>query len=117
MGKLQRTRGLNFEREVANAFKKYSCFLDAKRHLEFQIQEADAGRDLDNTGPLAIQCKRGRKYSTINAIFEVKPLPNNIPMLITRADNMPSMAVLSLENFFKLLELAYPRPAEKPFLM
>lgn len=115
MGNIQRQRGLGYEREVANAFKKYSSFTEAKRHLEFQIEEADAGRDLDNTGPLAIQCKRGRKYASITKIFEVKKLPGNIPMLITRADNMPSMATLSLEDFFKLLALAFP-VQEKDFL-
>jgi hypothetical protein len=45
---------------------------DAKRHLEYQYQEADAGRDLDGTGPFAVQAKCWKRTPSIDAILEIK---------------------------------------------
>lgn len=100
MGKLSRQRGASYEREVAKALHK--MFPKARRHLEYHALDAN-GVDLQDTGPFAIQCKRGRTYAPINKIKEVQCSPDMIPMLVTRADNEESLVVLSLENFIKIL--------------
>lgn len=58
-GKTSRTKGHSFERYMANEFKKIG-YPDAKRHLEYQIEEA-LGIDLDNTGEYVVQCKAYKK--------------------------------------------------------
>ena len=103
MGKSQRTKGSSFERWVANQLK--SVFPEAKRHLEFQTQEA-RGVDLDNTGPFAIQCKAYAKYPPITKIQEVQLREGEIPVLVCKGDRLTPMAVLPFDEFVRLLERA-----------
>lgn len=106
MSKLSRTKGHSYEREIAIAFRKVG-FKDAKRHLEYQACEAQ-GIDLDGTGKFKVQCKRGRGYAPINRIEEIQvdPIEGGIPVLVTRADNKESMAVLTLKDFLDLVSKA-----------
>ena len=99
MGKKSRTKGHTYERETAVKFQ--AVFPDAKRHLEYQAGEAN-GVDLDNTGNLAIQCKRYKGYAPINKIFEVDA-PGKIPVLVTKADRQPDMVILPLADFIRIL--------------
>ena len=99
--KLARRRGHQFERDCANELKV--VFPNAKRHLEYQSQEAEKGFDIDGTFPYLFQCKRGRRYASINKIFEVKPsCSKEIPVLITQGDHCEPMVALSpiTTNFF-----------------
>lgn len=99
-----RNKGHSFERFVANEFKK--IFPDAKRQLEYQEDEAK-GIDIANTGKYLIQCKRNRKYCSLNKIKEVEvdPIEGGIPVLVTKGDNEEPLACLSLEHFLELLKL------------
>ncbi len=101
-GKMARTKGLNFERDVAKLLR--CIYKDARRHLEYQDQEAN-GVDLVHTGIYKIQCKRGRKWASISAIEEVSVCTEygEVPVLITKGDNKPSVAVLPLEEFIRLV--------------
>ena len=100
--KRARQKGLNFEREIATALR--CVFPEAKRHLEFQFQEAH-GIDLDNTGRFKIQCKKCIKYVSINTIFEIKydELLGDVPVLVTAGDSQAAMAVLPFSDFVDLL--------------
>ena len=100
-GKLSRTKGLSFEREVANDLKE--IFPDAKRQLEYQIDEC-RGVDLANTGSLKIQCKNKKKYVSVNTIEEVDHGPHEIPILVTKALRKPVMAVLPWKDLITLLK-------------
>ena len=102
MGKLSRTKGLSFERQIA--IKLREIFPNARRHLEYQSEEAN-GVDLVNTGAFRIQCKKLKKYAPITCIEEVvcDPVMGDIPVLITAGDNKPAMAVLPLDDFLKLI--------------
>lgn len=113
MGKLSRTKGHSFERDMANAFKEMG-WKNARRHLEFQDGEA-YGVDLSNTHPFAVQCKRGKGYAPINKIFEVVEtdlfsMEGRIRMLLTKADQKETMAVLPWAELQKLIVIAYPKP-------
>lgn len=105
-GKRSRTKGHSFERSVAIALRR--IFPDAKRHLEYQCDEA-LGIDIDNTGPYRIQCKRGKRYSSLSAIKEpvIDPIEPGIPVLITKADNQEALVALPLEHFLELLSYRY----------
>lgn len=100
MGKAERNKGLSYEREVANKLK--DVFPQAKRHLEFQKEECN-GVDLDNTGNLLIQCKRGKKYAPLSKIKEIQP-SNGIHCLVTRGDGGKSIVCLYLDDFIEILK-------------
>lgn len=114
MSKLSRTKGHSFERTCAQDFQEMG-WQDARRHLEYQDGEAD-GVDLMNTPPFLIQCKRGKGYAPINKIFEIKKndwTEDFIPVLITKADQKPTMAVLPWAELQKLMIISYPNPSCK----
>lgn len=100
-GNRNRNKGHSFERLVAARLK--DVFPEAKRHLEFQVQEAK-GYDLDNTGRLKIQCKAYKKYAPISYIHEVSTeSKTDIPVLVTKGDREKPVAVLFLDDFIDIL--------------
>lgn len=106
MGKLSRTKGVAYERKIAQAFKDIG-YVGAKRHLEYQVDEAH-GIDLDGTGPYKVQCKKTKKYVSLNTIKEIKcnRKAGDVPVLIAGADNQPSLVVVHLEDFLEILTRA-----------
>lgn len=104
MGKAERVKGVSFEREVVRLMKK--VFPDAIRNLEFQAVNALAGIDLLNTGRYLIQCKRGKNYVGVTRINEVKvcPIEGGCPILVTKADNKPILAVLPFDELLSLIK-------------
>lgn len=102
MSKLSRTKGHSFEREIAIALR--SIFPNARRHLEYQMPEAN-GVDLVHTGHYRIQTKRGRKAAPISAIKEVTAdeLLGEVPILITQGDRDRIYVVMPFEEFLSLL--------------
>lgn len=97
----------------------------------------DDGTDLVGTEPFAVQCKRYADYVPVRTIEEIvsrrmcpEPEPigfarrtpeaacttcghlmqdhfDQIPLLLTKADNKPTMAVLPWEELRKLIKMAY----------
>lgn len=98
MGKSRR-KGHGYEREVARQFRV--IFPRAERLLEYQFSQAN-GVDLQNTGRLAIQCKRHKSYVPVNTINEIKP-EGTIKVLVTKGDRIPAMVILSLDDFIEIL--------------
>jgi hypothetical protein len=98
-GAAARRKGYGYERTIANILK--DIFPEAKRHLEFQGQEAK-GYDLDNTGEFRIQCKRYKQYAPITKIEEVQE--TGTPVLITKGDRKKDVVCMYLEDWIKLLK-------------
>ncbi len=98
-----RDKGIAFEKWVARELR--AVFPDAKRHLEFQ-KHTCFGVDIDGTDPYFIQCKRNRGYAPISAIEEVQTdvIFGDVPVLVTRGDGKPAMAVLPFVSFIQLLK-------------
>ena len=65
-GKLSRTKGHSYERNIARELSV--VFGKVLRQLEYQKDDC-RGVDLKGTGNLAVQCKRGKKYSPISKLF------------------------------------------------
>jgi len=96
-GKSVRARGLQFERDVANALKRVG-FSDAKRHLEFQASEC-RGVDLSNTGQFAIQCKAKNGTPNIPAVFgEIKCSDEEIPVVAFKVVGKGEYACFKLSD-------------------
>lgn len=103
-GRSCRTKGHSFERWVASEMRK--IFPGAKRHLEYQTDEAAKGIDLDGCGDYKIQCKRGRKYSSLSAIEQVKldPIESGVKVLVTKGDHKEPLACIPFSHFIKLIK-------------
>jgi hypothetical protein len=95
MGKKSRDKGARYENEIAHLFRLLG-FDGAKRHLEFQSEEADEGRDLDGTFPFAVQCKCWAKTPSISCIEQIVPT-NEYPLPIAFLKRTQSKGVKSLE--------------------
>jgi len=95
-----RKKGHDFEREIAKRLRDIG-FRRAKRHLEVQREEAN-GFDLDHTGPFAIQCKRTKKYASIETINEIKS--DLMPILVTKGNGKPIMVAMTFDDWLKLAE-------------
>jgi hypothetical protein len=84
---------------------------DAKRHLEVQAEEAEAGRDLDGTQPMAVQVKCWKATPSIAALQEITTDDEySLPMAIlkrTRSKGTPGLevAVFPLDVAMALLWL------------
>jgi len=101
-GKGARQKGLSFERAMAKDLR--AVYPNAKRHLECQMDEA-YGKDLENTGPFVFQCKRLKKYVPISTFKEITCGQYEIPVLISKADNEATMAVLKWEHLLTLIKV------------
>ncbi len=101
MGKLSRNKGHDFEREIAQKFRV--IFPEARRQLEYNELDCN-GVDLVETGRYLIQCKRKRKYVNPSAIAEVQLKEDgDVPILITKADHKPVLAILPLDHLIELI--------------
>ena len=98
-----RKKGHGFEREVANLLKP--LFPNAKRHLEYQKEDCK-GFDLDNTGKIKIQCKRGRKYAPLSKIKEPVCEQGEIPALVTKGDRERPVIAFYLDDWIELMQEA-----------
>ena len=92
MGKMQRTKGATFEREIANA-------LGVKRNIG---QARDGGNDIDYP-PFTIECKRYQKLmfrpawmrQALAACTPERPTP----VVITRGDGTEAMVVMRFTDW------------------
>lgn len=110
-GAHSRRKGHQAERDLAIALR--SVYPDARRQLEYH--EADChGVDIQNTGPYRFQCKKLKRYASINMIKEVQCARElgEVPVLVTAADNEEWMAVLPFSELVRLLERAKCRESK-----
>lgn len=105
-GKNAVRKGKAFERDIANLLGH--IFPEAKRNLEFQADEAIHAKDIAGTDVYKIQCKNYQNYVSISTIFDVRLSTNDdVPVLVTKGNKLPPMAVLPLGDFISLLEIKY----------
>lgn len=110
VGKTSRVKGAAYERYVASLFRDIG-WEDAKRHLEYQSDEAEAGRDLDGTEPFAVQVKCWKSTPSISAIQQVivdRDYPIRVAVLKrTQSKDSPSLevAVVDLSVFMRMIQM------------
>lgn len=103
-GKAARRKGHNFERTCARIWKNMG-WDKAKRHLEYQSEEAELGQDLDGTYPFMVQCKAHKNYCSVNTIKEIEDQVGHYPMVITKGDNQEPMVIIPFWAMRELLEM------------
>ncbi len=107
MGKAQRTKGAVYEREVCDKFNA-RLGTDYKRNIG---QARDGGNDID-AGSLTVECKRRASLTTIENWYKQAEAAvdarfdrdgvTSIPLVVARADNGKSFAILDLDDFIDL---------------
>ena len=105
MGKKERRKGTQYEREVAQLISDY--WPDAKRNLD-QYQSSD-GRDLSDTQPVCMQLKRRKRtllWEIKNAWVEAREASSveyPYPMAVWRDDGGESFCMMKLEHLVEWL--------------
>ena len=95
MGKSQRLKGANGEREVAAILSEY-LDIDIRRKLG---QARDSGNDID-LGPFTVEVKRRKR---IGGLYEwLTQTPAQTPVLMLRADGKQWLVTLYLTDFIRL---------------
>ena len=113
MGKLSRTKGKVFEREVAKAFR--AVFPETKRTL---TQQRDSGEapDIDAPG-YWVEAKHHRKVpirkAFEQAVDEVqRAKSNSVPVAVTKDNGKEILATMRLPDFLALLQRCQLRIAQ-----
>lgn len=99
MGKMQRNKGAQFEREIANDLS--ATFL---RQIKRKLGQArDSGNDID-LPPFRIECKRYQNIAVYTWLEQCVAAckPQDVPVVVARADNKPSIIVMLYQDFKKL---------------
>ena len=106
MSKAARRKGISFEQEIARRFQQVG-YKQARRHLEVQMQESGTGIDLLGTGPFRVQCKKTKKYVSLNTIKEIVSEREfgDIPVLIAAGDHQEPLATMYLDDFFRMVSV------------
>lgn len=106
-GKGARDKGHNFEREIANIFKRY--FPEAKRGYQSR-NHIDLVPDVDVPW-FYIECKRGKRTNIKAALQQAKEkrksTDNRLSLAICKDDRKDAIVSLSLEDFLKLLDVIF----------
>ena len=92
-GKTSRTKGHNFEREVARMLRAY--YPNAKRQLEYQ---EGVGFDITETGDLSVQCKVGNSFKIEKALKEAER-EDKIAVAITKRDREDIVVSMYWKDF------------------
>ncbi|OPX88969.1 MAG: hypothetical protein A4E53_01702 [Pelotomaculum sp. PtaB.Bin104] len=99
-----RQKGNSFERNIATVFREVG-WPKAKRHLEFQTEEADLGVDLDNTEPFGVQCKAYKKYFSMDKVYAaLKKVKRGKPLLITKTNLKEPLCTMYLRDFLSIVD-------------
>jgi hypothetical protein len=113
MGKSQRVKGAQGERDIVNRFKK-AGFLDATRNYADKVD----GLGVDVwAGALDIQVKTYKNYAPLSKYKEVKSNAG-FKALVTKGNNEPWMIALKLDDFLKIvndISLVWDRSLIPPF--
>ena len=108
MGKMQRTKGAVFEREVVHSLRSIGIASD--RNLE---QTRDGGGDIDLPGYM-IECKRRAKIGVYEWLEQAERAAKDgqIPVVVARADRKEAIAIIKWVDFMRMLD---EKATEKPY--
>jgi hypothetical protein len=103
MSRAQRDRGARFEREVVDAAKAAGYPL-AARTSDGRHQRTRG--DIAGVPGVSIECKRTEKFSIRQAWAQAleQAAATDLPVVVTRWDHGPALAVLPLDELLALLK-------------
>ncbi len=99
MGRMQRDKGANYERELANELKPF--FPSSRRGIG-QARSASEVSDVEGT-PFWIEAKRGKQPNVRAAFRQAQAATDGRPVLVViRDDNQPAFVSMLLDDFKKM---------------
>jgi len=105
MPNANRDAGHRFERDTANAMRKCG-FVDCVTSRAESKSLDDAGIDLCNTGPLAVQCKRTKKQprfcdllKRMDGACKTHRLAGNVPVVYHKTAREPATVTMLASDF------------------
>jgi hypothetical protein len=111
LGKQQRTKGAVYEREVCDILNE-ALDTNYKRNIG---QSRDGGNDID-AGSLTVECKRRATLTTVENWYKQAEIATDarfdrdgvetIPLVVARADQGKSFAILELSDFLGIYRAA-----------
>lgn len=103
MGKLSRTKGHNFEREISRILTDVTGFY-WRRGLQSRDGE-DAPDSFCDELPYHLECKRYKQKINLKAAFRqaVAACGDQTPIVVAREDRSESMVYMRLEDFIPIL--------------
>ena len=109
MGKYQREKGARFEREVANVLK--SVFGGRTTRSSGQCFSGDTRADVD-CPEIWVECKVGARPNIKAALEQAEEAKassgaSKMCVAVCKWDRQPATATMRLEDFVKVLSLAY----------
>lgn len=111
MGKMQRTKGATYEREIVHTISS-ALGVELKRNLD---QVRDGGGDilLDH---YVIECKRRASLSLYAWLDQATEscVPNQIPIVAARGDQRESVVIMRLNDFLEVLKASRQQKDEPP---
>lgn len=110
MGKMQRTKGAAFEREVVRDLINLG-YDEARRNLE-QVREG--GGDINLPGFL-LECKRYANIAVYKWLEQAKTAakPEQTPVVVARADRKEPIVILYWNDFREMMD--YAEVSTKPY--
>jgi len=112
MGKMQRTKGAAYEREVAKILSE-RLGRPTKRMLG---QARDGGHDLEQIGPWLFECKRRAKIAVYDWIHQIAKAATGTwaaPIVIARADNEQSIVIMRLDDWLDMARAVLEREKDR----
>jgi len=108
MGKLSRTKGANWEREVARMFREVMPGAECVRRGGQQARDAHDAPDVDVAGWLAVEAKHGRQVQLRAALSQALEhrKPSVVPVAICRdhgSSAESAMVLIELQDVLGLV--------------
>jgi len=107
MGKLSRTKGATFEREIARAFTE-ALGVEFKRTAPMQARQGSTEPDVDSDRCKVwwIECKRGKRVNVRAGLRQAAEDAHagRVPLLVYREDGCKACVCLAPEDYLEMLE-------------
>jgi len=114
VGAMQRNKGANAEREVAELFRIWG-WPDALRRSTGEEAQTAQGRDLKGTSPWCVQVQLADRTTPGEKLSEAisAAADGEVPVAFIRRTRGAWMVCMRAQDWFKLAEVAKNEPASK----
>lgn len=103
-GKTSRTKGHNFERQVAKEMRGLG-FNDCETSRYANRKLDDACVDLTETGCFSIQCKAYKNQPNFRTELDKMPEDSNYNLVFHKAPRKRDLVVMYKEDFYEIIQM------------
>lgn len=103
-GKRNRTRGHNYERQIAQEFRELGWQTACTTRYASRMRD-DQKVDIFETNPLNIQCKATNKCINYQQILKEMPNDANYNVVLNKLTGKGEFVIISKEDFYELISM------------